>query len=367
MGSSDSSTLSSFTFPARSDAPSAARRALHSVARLDPIRLAEAQVMVTELMANALQHGGLTESCEIHMRVDRDPARVRVVISHLSRAGIDTVDAGMGFTLLERLARKWEFTSHGGVFEVWFEVRAAGTGEAILDLADDEVLARAKTDALFIDEAVRRFRSLATGLAHRFRGKGVGDGDLEQVALVGLLDAITRYEAEKGPFRPFAIITIQGVLKRQLRDRAWSVRVPRGLQERSLLVAKTTQSLSQTVGRAVTARDVAAELDLSEDEVVEAIAANSAYQWQSIDAPHEVTGHTLAEALHDRDWATRSGEWEALAEGIQALSPREQELLYLRFYRDLTQSEIADAMGISQMHVSRLLSRATNRLRHLVE
>ncbi len=366
MGDPGTPTLTEFTFPARVDTPSAARRAL-SVTRLDPVRLAEAQVMVTEVITNALQHGGLTDSCEIHMRVIRDLTRVRVAVSHRSGAGLDTVDAGMGFTLLARLSRRWEVTCRAGVLEVWFEVRSPGTGEAILDLTDGEVLARANTDEVFRDEAVRRFMSLATGLAHRFRGKGVADADLEQVALVGLLNAINRYEPDRGPFKPFAIVTIQGVLKRQLRDKAWSVRVPRGLQERSLLIANTAQSLSQSLGRAVTATDIAAELSLSEDEVVEAIAATSAYQSQSIDAPVEGTGRTLAEALHDRDWAARSEEWEALAEGIQALPAREQELLYLRFYRDLTQSEIAETMGISQMHVSRLLSRATDRLRHLVE
>lgn len=358
--------LTFFTFPARGDTPSAARKAL-SVARLDPVRLAEAQVLVTEVITNALQHGGLTDTDEIYMRVNRDSIRVRVSVSHRSGAGLDTVKVGMGFTLLERLAERWEVTCRGGVFEVWFEVRSPGTREAILDLTDDEVLARANTDELCRDECVRRYMSLCTSLTRRFRGKGIADADLRQVALIGLMNAINRYQPDRGPFKPFAIVTIRGVLKRQLRDEAWSVRVPRGLKERSLLIANTVQSLSQSLGRAVTAEDVASELSLSEGEVVEAMAATSAYQSQSIDAPAEGTGRTLSDSLYDRDWAARSEEWEGLAEGIRALPAREQELLCLRFFRDLTQSEIAQAMGISQVHVSRLLSRATDRLRHLVK
>lgn len=355
----------SFTFPARGDAPCAARKAL-SVARLDPVRLAEARVMVTELITNALQHGGLPDTGEICMRVDHDPIRVRVSVSHRSGTDLDGVKAGMGFTLLDRLAERWEVTCRGGVFEVWFEVRAPGTGRAILDLTDDEVLARANTDEAFRDECVRRYTGLSIGLTHRFRGKGIADADLRQMALIGLMNAINRYQPDKGSFKPFAIVTIRGVLKRQLRDEAWSVRVPRGLQERSLVVARTAQSLSQSLGRAATAKEIAAVLTLSEGEVVEAMAATSAYQSQSIDAPAEGTGRTLAESLHDPDWAARSEELEALLEGIRALPEREQELLCLRFFRDLTQSEIAQMMGISQVHVSRLLSRATDRLRHLV-
>ena len=244
-----------------------------------------------------------------------------------------------------------------------FPTRTRG---ALLDLTDEDVLAGAHGSAVFRDESFRRFMSLAIGLTHRFKGKGVADADLQQVAFIGLLNAIDRYQPELGPFKPFAIVTIRGVLKRQLRDEAWSVRVPRRLQERSLLVANAMQSLSQSLGRAVDAKDIAAGLSISEEEVVEAITASFAYQSQSIDAPAEGTGRTLADVLHDREWTARSAEWEALAEGIRALPAREQELLCLRFFREMTQSEIAEAMGISQVHVSRLLSRATDRLRYLV-
>lgn len=365
MDASRDSGLTTFAFPARAEAAAAARRALATVARLDPLRLAEAQLMVTELIANALQHAGLEDSSEIRMVVDCDAARVRVTISHQATGGFSVVTPGMGFTLVEGMSRRWDVTERDGLLEAWFEVRAAGTATALFDLSDDDVLAKAKEDPAFREEALRRFGDLATGLARRFRGKGVADADLEQVALFGLLSAITRYDVDKGHFKPFAIVTIQGELKRQLRDRAWSVRVPRALQELSLLVAGTAEALSQSLGRTVSAAEIAAELGLSEDEVIEGIAANSAYQWESIDSPND-TGGTMAELLHDEELAHQSDEWEVLAEGLRALTPRERELLYLRFYRDLTQTEIAESLGISQMQVSRLLTRTTERLRHLV-
>lgn len=366
MSKPDAATLTTFSFRADVDAVPAARRALESVVRLDPVCLAEAHVMVSELMANAIDHGDLGES-EIKMCVDQDPARVRVSISHPAPPRAETNRMGMGLTVVERLSRRWERSCADGIFDVWFEVRAPGTAGAIIDLDDDEVLERAKSDDAFRDEAIRRFRSFASGLAWRFKGKGVPDGDLEQVALFGLLNAINRFDPSKGPFKPFAVVTIQGELKRHLRDRGWSVRVPRSLQERALLVADTSQFLAQTLGRSPTTADLARELDLSEDEVSEAFGARAAYRWESIDAPQEGATSTLAESLLEGDTAIRSDEWEELAEAIRSLPSREREMLYLRFYRDLTQAEIAEMMGMSQMHVSRLLSRVTERLRNIVD
>lgn len=356
-----------FSFPARAESAAAARSAL-THAPLDPVRLAEAQLMVTEIAINALRHGRLPGEADLKVFLEWDPARVRVGLSHPAPGPIEVTNHGLGFSLIERLSRRWGTEWEGGEARVWFEVRAAGTAAGLSDLSDEELLVGAKDDAQFRDQAVSRYRGLAASLARRFRGKGIADSDLEQVALLGLINAITRFDPAIGAFEPFAVTTIQGELKRYLRDRAWSVRVPRSLQERSLLVGKTIEWLTQSLGRAVSAADVAAELDLTEEEVVEAIAANTAYRWESIDAPHEETGTTMAENLPDEeDWAARSEEWQELADAIRTLPPRERRLLYLRFYRDLTQSEIAAELGISQMHVSRLLTRALDQLRERVD
>lgn len=367
MTRSDTATLPTFSFRAEIGSVPAARRALDSVVRLDPVCLAEAHVMVSELMANAIDHGELDESEEILMLVDQDPTRVRVAIRHPAPPHADTARMGMGLTVVERLSRRWDVSCGDGIFEVWFEVRSPGTAGSVIDLDDEEILERAKSEEAFRDEAIRRFRSFASGLAWRFNGRGVPDADLEQVALFGLLNSITRFDPTKGPFKPFATVTIQGELKRHLRDRGWSVRVPRSLQERALLVANTAQFLAQTLSRSPTNADVARELGLTEDEVLEALAARAAYRSESIDASQDTSPGTLAESLIEGDTAIRSDEWEELAEAIRTLPARERELLYLRYYRDFTQTEIAEVMGISQMHVSRLLSRVTERLRHIVD
>ncbi len=367
MSNTDTAALTNFSFRASVDAVPAARRALDSVVRLDPVCLAEAHVMVSELMANALDHGELGEADEIQMLVDQDPTRVRVSISHPAPARPETQRLGMGLTVVERLARRWDISSTDEVFEVWFEVRSPGTAGAVIDLADEEILERAKSDDAFRDEAFRRFRSFASGLAWRFNGKGVADKDLEQVALFGLLNSINRFDPTKGPFKPFAVVTIQGELKRYLRDRGWSVRVPRSLQERALLVTDTTQFLAQTLGRVPTNADIAQELGIEEEEVRDAVAAKAAYRSESIDATHEGSPGTLAEALIEGETAIGSEEWEGLAEAIRSLPSREREMLYLRYYRDFTQAEIAEVMSMSQMHVSRLLSKATDRLRGIID
>jgi RNA polymerase sigma-B factor len=318
-------------------------------------------------MANAIDHGDLGECDDIVMLVDQDLARVRVSISHPAPARAETTRMGMGLAVVERLSRRWHLSCTDGIYEVWFEVRAPGTAGAVIDLDDDEILERAKSDDAFRDEAMRRFLNFASAQAWRFKGKGAADADLEQVALFGLLHSINRFDPAKGPFKPFAVATIQGELKRHLRDRGWSVRVPRQLQERVLLVARATQSLSQTLGRSPTIADIAEELELDASDVVEAVAAKAAFRWESIDAPHEKSTATLGESLREEEAAIRSDEWEELADAIRSLPPREREMLYLRFFRDLTQAEIADTMGISQMHVSRLLSRVTERLRTIAE
>jgi len=359
--------VSDYKLPARAEAAAAARRTLAANAPLDPLRLAEAQLMVSEVIANAVLHADLDEDAELTLAVEIDPAKVRVGVRHPATLAFDRQPAGLGFSLIDRLSRRWGIEWSDGAIEVWFEVRTAGTGLAVSDLSDDEVLARSLDDPTFRDEAIHRFQKLASALARRFKGKGVADADLEQVALLGLLNAITRFDPTKGAFEPYATVTIEGELKRHLRDRAWSVRVPRGLQERSLLVGKAAETLTQVLGRPALPDDIATDLGLAVEDVIEAIAANSAYRWESIYTPSE-TGVTLAETIHDEsDWSMISEDWQGLAEGIRSLPARDRRLLYMRFYEDLTQTEIASEMGISQMHVSRLLTRALERLRELVE
>ncbi len=348
-------------FIVRPDVASKARAALQDAIRVDPIRMAEAQLLLTEVLANALAH---SNAKSVRLDVANDVTGWRVALTHPSEAAIDSATPGFGFTLLDRLARRWGHDFEAGELTVWFEIRGAGTGEAIADLDDLATLLRAKDDAEVRDEAIRRFAGLAASIARRFRGKGVADADLHQVAMLGLMNAVNRFEPEKGAFEAFATATINGELKRHLRDRAWSVRVPRGLQELTLRVGRTSEQLAQTLGRSPTTAEIAHDLDIEEEEVIEAIAANSAYHWESLVEPDPETGLILAEAVAgEPDLALSANDAVELTRGLEVLPSREREIVRLRFYEDLTQAEIADLLGISQMHVSRLLAKALGRLK----
>jgi RNA polymerase sigma-B factor len=176
---------------------------------------------------------------------------------------------------------------------------------------------------------------------------------------MALLKAIQRYDPSIGTIRPYAAATISGELKRLLRDKGWSVRVPRSLQERSLAVSKTAEELAQRLNRPAEAAEIAAQLDLTEEEVMEAMDARQAYASSSIDKPTESTGVTLLERLEDDDvHLLLADDRVVVEEAIRELPERQQRILGLRFNEDLTQTEIAEELGISQMHVSRLLASA---------
>jgi len=214
---------------------------------------------------------------------------------------------------------------------------------------------------------VRRLRPLALRLAARYRHTTEALEDLEQVASLGLLKAIDGYEPGKGPFPRYAVPTILGELKRHFRDRAWTIRVPRALQQRCLDVSDAVDRLSTELRRSPSPRDLAAATGLELEEVIEALDAAGAYAPAALDAPRGGAageeGGTLSDVLGDEDGGYDRAELSAtLAPALQAMTERERAILHLRFGEDLTQSEIAERVGISQMHVSRLLRRSVERL-----
>jgi RNA polymerase sigma-B factor len=214
-------------------------------------------------------------------------------------------------------------------------------------------------------ELARAFLPLAEHLARRFVGRGEAMDDLMQVASLGLVQAIDRFDPEREvQFSTFATVTIVGELKRHFRDRGWSIRVPRNLQETTLLVNRTVGELWQELGRSPTAQDVANRANLTFDEVLEAMEAAHAYSTSSLEAPIDAEGVSMGDTLGELDPAMAvSDDWMSIEPGIRALPPREQRILLLRFFKGLTQAEIAEEIGISQMHVSRLLSRTLRILR----
>ena len=232
----------------------------------------------------------------------------------------------------------------------------------------DELFARLSEDPSARDELVRLHYPLVEYLAHRFAGRGEPVDDLVQVASIGLLKAIERFDTERGvKFSTYATPTIIGELKRHFRDKGWALRVPRRLQEIGLQLTRVVADLSQELGRSPTVQEIADRSGLSEDDVLEGMDAIHAHSIGSIDAPTDDEGQTSAARLGSEDETYELLEgWASVAPHLEALPDRERRILYLRFFRGLTQSQIADKLGISQMHVSRILSRTLASLREAV-
>lgn len=203
--------------------------------------------------------------------------------------------------------------------------------------------------------------------ASRFRSRSEPMEDIVQVGTIGLIKAIDRFQLSRGvEFPTFAMPTIVGEIKRFFRDTSWSVRVPRRLQELRLDLAKAGDELAQRLDRAPTATELAERLGLTTAEVIEGMAASNAYTASSLDAQPEEddTEGALADRIGYEDHGLEGIEYvESLKPLIADLSPRDRKILSLRFVANMTQSEIGDELGISQMHVSRLLSRTLVRLR----
>jgi RNA polymerase sigma-B factor len=213
-----------------------------------------------------------------------------------------------------------------------------------------------------IEEHIR----LAEFLARRFIHRGEPLDDLRQVALVGLLKSVERFDPSRGlKFSSFATPTILGELKRHFRDKGWAVRVPRRLQELHLQLERTVAELGQELGRAPTPREIADRAGVSEEDVLESMEAGSLYRLPSLDSSRPADESATAEGgwLAEDDIGLRGVEDRlAVDDLLNVLPEREQHIVYLRFFEGLTQSEIADRIGISQMHVSRLLTKSIETL-----
>lgn len=246
-----------------------------------------------------------------------------------------------------------------------------------LDRTDKEALMRtfeafAETrDPGLRDQLIEAHLGLAEYLARRFANRGEPLDDLVQVASLGLVKAVERFDPGRGlEFTTFATPTIVGELKRHFRDKGWAVRVPRRVQELHLRVTRVIDDLALELGRSPTVDEIAKRAGTTEDEVIEAIDAGSAYRSASLDAGRSDDDESpgLLGQLGDLDpELARAERRAALGPLISGLPEREQVMLYLRFYEGMTQSEIAKRLGISQMHVSRLLSRSLQQLRELAD
>ena len=245
----------------------------------------------------------------------------------------------------------------------------APCAEAVRSVDPEFFEFRESRDRALRNQLIERHLGIAHHLARRYRHRGVADDDLVQVATIGLLKAVDRFDPERGAsFASFATPTILGELRRYFRDSTWAVRVPRQLQERVLAISAAVGPLAQRLARSPSAAEIALETGLTEEEVLEALEADGAYGTTSLEPASESGGAradaTMRLADDPEDRAEHLVERRLLAEVLVAtLSEREQHIVELRFVHGLTQSQIAERIGVSQMQVSRLLTRALASMR----
>jgi RNA polymerase sigma-B factor len=224
-------------------------------------------------------------------------------------------------------------------------------------------------DAQARDQLVERFLPLARQLARRYQRAGEPLDDLLQVASMGLIKAIDRFDPVREiAFSSYAVPTILGEIKRHFRDRTWAVRVPRDLQELTLRVDRAVGALSEELRRQPSVAEIGADVGADEEQVLEALQAGGAYRAISFDAPRGAGADdeisTLADSVgvHEHGFS-RAEERATLASLLAGVTPREREVLRMRFEEDMTQAEIGEVIGVSQMQVSRVIRQALARLR----
>jgi len=222
------------------------------------------------------------------------------------------------------------------------------------------------------DRLVVMHQNLVRFLAGKFMNRGEPIEDLVQVGTIGLINAIDRFDPERGTkFSTYATPTIVGEIRRHFRDKAWSLKVPRRLQELNLASNKAAENLSQKLGRAPTIQEIAQAVDATEEETLEAIELGNAYETVSLDTKLAYEGESaplsLAEFVGESDGSLENLEkYGDLSQAMDCLDQRERSIIYLRFFKDMSQTEVAKKLNISQMHVSRLQQKALKRLKDLL-
>jgi RNA polymerase sigma-B factor len=247
-------------------------------------------------------------------------------------------------------------------------VETAGGARPTDEQRDDEELARRFVDyretgdRAIRDELIERHRWVAERCARRFTQRGEPYDDLLQVAMLGVFKAVERFDPDHGaPFVGFAMPTVLGELRRHFRDATWSVRVPRRAKDLHVRLPAAIEQLSQDLSRPPTPAELASELDATEEQVLEAIEAGAAYRSSSLD---QLTASGVGGiAVDPASEITRADQRDQIARLLEGLPERERRIIYLRFYEELSQQEIADIVGTSQVHVSRLIRAAVAGMR----
>lgn len=344
---------------ANNAAPGRLRRLLSDyVGELRPGRRADALLLISEAAAARVN---AKSGSRIRARLWRTSVGFEVEI----RGGAPAEPDPLRVALLDRLAVSWQADPRGLRFAI-----EGGPPLTDTSLSESELFALAgRGDAAARDRLFERYLGFARTIAARFRRSGMEQEDLEQVAAMGLIKALDRFDPGLGvKFTTFGARTIEGELKRHLRDRGWWLRVPRRLQELVLEVWRSEETLAQKLGREPALTELADDLDVTVDEVAEATAVGGAYERVPLEAPPGSEEPGLEDRIASLDpQLVLSPEWADVSQALRGLPLRQREMLYLRFFQGWSQSEIAARAGISQMHVSRLLAGALQELRNRLE
>jgi RNA polymerase sigma-B factor len=220
------------------------------------------------------------------------------------------------------------------------------------------------------DRLIEDYLPLARSLARRYAGRGELYDDLVQIATVGLIKAVDRFDFNRGAeLTTYAVATIVGELKRHFRDAVWPVHVPRRLKELNRTVSRLLEELTSSLGRSPTIGELAKAAGVDEEEVIDALETGRAFRLRSLSAPagEDSEAHPLDSLGEDEQGFEVSEDRAVLSAGLRALDDRERRIIHLRFYQGLTQSQIAVELGISQMHVSRLIRAALEKMRQEIE
>lgn len=335
-------------------APYLARKLVCSlIDRGPPIKAVDASLLVSELVTAAANRKD-----PIHVTVSngRRWARVEVSVHHV------LTDDELVRALFDHLADRWDQGP-----PAWFELDLVRRPRPS-HLSEEDLWSLVGTDPVAREEIFSRHEGLARAIARRF-GRGNEQADLDQVAYMALVAAIDRFDVDRGvKFSTFAGKTISGELKKHLRDTAWAIKVPRSLKEAVLAVTRERSRLYQETGNEPSPAELAAATGLSEREVTEALEAGQAFGAMSLDAPSDDDSTTVGDTLGQDDPGLVEAErWWAIEPVLHTLPERDQHVLHLRFFEDMSQAEIADVIGVSQMQVSRILSGIFDRVKTEVD
>lgn len=276
---------------------------------------------------------------------------------------VDDSSGGPPGTPAPRLPR--DVDPAGPVAPTALEVTRARSAELFRELHDPEVSQAVRQGAR--DALVHLHLPLVEHCARRFRNRGEPFEDLVQVGTIGLLKSIDRFESDRGfEFSTYATPTVIGEIKRYFRDKGWAIRVPRRLQELRMQINAATGELSQTLGRSPTASELAAAIGCRVEDIIEGMESSNAYSTMSLDAGGDSDDGppSILDSLGMHDENIESVEMrESIRPLLDKLPPREKQILMLRYFRNMTQSQIAVEVGVSQMHVSRLLTKTLDTMR----